>query len=242
MQTPDNHSRYREDDEIDLLEIIGIFWFYRYLIIGVTFLSLLFGAFYAFTREEQTHDSAKSDYHFKAMASLYFSKDPITEETMGFASQRVLNSTSVYEAIVSEFDLFDSKHYENLEEMSQIEKREAFEKLADISFSDRSGILNVSFLHPDQEIAVTVVSKMLELLETRLLVLDSSAGYSLIDEASIVGGERVRVKETQPTRKRLYLTLSLIIGVMFSSFLAIILNFSRRIKNDPEALKKIQGF
>lgn len=239
MNEPSKH--WRDEDEIDLLELIGIFWLYRYLILGITFFSLLGAIVFVSLQGEALHDSNAEDYHFRAEASVYFPIDPITEQSVGVLGERIVNSTNTFNSIVEEFDIFKVyAELEGLTDLSAIEKREIYDKLLEAEFSDSSGVLLLSFFHPEEEMAQNVLEKILELMASRLSALGHEDRYTVLESASIVGGERMNISEGG-SRTALYLILSLILGFMLSVFLAIVLNFIRKVKSDPEALRKLKG-
>lgn len=265
-------SQDYHEDEIDLVEIIGIGWAYRYLIIGLSVFGFLAGVFFATMRGKVVEKAGFEYitehplYTYLASSSVYFptvrrGEEDTEGETYGFVARQILLSTATYEKMAEEFDLFsfrederyqnwlmeEEEGFEQIARLSELEQRALFNNLLTVNFDRSSFLLTANFTHPNRETALGGLRHAISLMEERLNQLGLGNSFQILEEASLVSGgirllePKVEMEKVKGRGRALFAVLGLIVGFMGACFLALVLNFYRRIKNDPVAMKKLRG-
>lgn len=224
--------RPEREDEIDLLEIIGIVWAYRYLIIGLTSLGVLAAFAYTILSASGPVEESSPVRAYQAQTSIYFPLNPTSESHLGIVGEQIFHSSGAYRHVTDEFDGFEAG----------LKNRERFSELLETELDRGAGLLVVNFFHPDEALSENILKELLKFMESRFVEMEQEQSYMILDGPAVIGSSNLGGESgSGHDRSRLIFILAVVVSFMGAFFIAFLLNFIRRVKNDPESMRKLKG-
>jgi tyrosine-protein kinase Etk/Wzc len=184
----------RRENQIDLLDVIGVLWRRKWLIIGFTFLVAALMVAFAVVSimlppevsplpnlyrpralvlvHENESDSLSSLLSSSAVSGLAgaLGVPTATGPTQSALAQRLATSDSFLDQIAEEFDFLNRY---NFEKYPRTEARDRVRENLSLGFDPDSGTMTISYEDWDAELATEIVNRVLELLDQRMAAVGS---------------------------------------------------------------------
>jgi len=190
----EQEMQYHEDDEIDLLELVGVLLRYKWLIIGLTGLAAVGVVVYSIISLSLPADKSPLPNQYKASAVILINQDSgsglssiISSSGLGGLAGlagvsgggggkgqlavKLLGSRSIIDEIADEFDI---RERYNIQENPLGKTRSAIKSHASFEFESETSTVRISYEETDPEFARDVVNKFVEILEQRFESLGTS--------------------------------------------------------------------
>ena len=186
-------KQYQEEDEIDLLELVGVLLRYKWLIIGLTGLAAVGVVLYSIISLSLPADKSPLPNQYKASALILINEDSGSSLSSMISSSglsglagmagvsggggsgqlavKLLNSRSTLDEIA---DAFDIRERYNIQENPIGKTRSAIKGHASFEFESETSTVVISYEETDPEFARDVVNKFVEILEQRFESLGTS--------------------------------------------------------------------
>ena len=177
------------ENEIDLLDVIGILWRRRRLIIGLTVLAALLLVVFAILSIYIPPEKSPLPNLYKPRALVLVYEDRVdsltslldrsgisgltgaigvstpTKPTQSALAIRLAASDGFLDQIVDEFDFLDRYDFQKF---PQTEARERVKERLNLEHDQDSGIMTISYEDWDPELAASIVNLVVELLDKRM--------------------------------------------------------------------------
>jgi len=189
----EQEKQYHEEDEIDLLELVGVLLRYKWLIIGLTGLAAVGVVLYSIISLSLPADKSPLPNQYKASALILINEDSGSSLSSMISSSglsglagmagvsggggsgqlavKLLNSRSTLDEIA---DAFDIRERYNIQENPIGKTRSAIKGHASFEFESETSTVVISYEETDPEFARDVVNKFVEILEQRFESLGTS--------------------------------------------------------------------
>ena len=189
----EQEEQYHEEDEIDLLELVGVLLRYKWLIIGLTGLAAVGVVLYSIISLSLPADKSPLPNQYKASALILINEDSGSSLSSMISSSglsglagmagvsggggsgqlavKLLNSRSTLDEIA---DAFDIRERYNIQENPIGKTRSAIKGHASFEFESETSTVVISYEETDPEFARDVVNKFVEILEQRFESLGTS--------------------------------------------------------------------
>lgn len=182
---PQQHQEPPQD-EIDLIDVIGVLWRFRYLIVGMTFVAGTVSVVYALLSIYLPPQASPMPNYFEPQALILvddnvgqagaaaaalrqFGDIPglsLPSEAAGYGGLvvRLTSTNRIVDAIVEEFNIIE-RH--GIEAAPRHNSRRVVRENTSAQFEAETGIIELSYRSTDPHFATDVVNRMLELLDER---------------------------------------------------------------------------
>ncbi|MFP4364121.1 MAG: GumC family protein [Spirochaetia bacterium] len=184
-------AQYIEEDEIDLLELIGVLWKYKKVIIGITVIAAIAVVVFSivtlllppeinplpnmYTGRALIHINEQSGGGLSSMLSssglgnlASLAGVSAGGSSYGMLAERLLKSRSILDTIAEEFDL--TERYEVTEHV-RTNTREAMLGNLSIENDAEIGTIDISYSDWDPEVAQEITNRFVELLDQRFATI-----------------------------------------------------------------------
>ncbi len=183
-QKDNDQRQYIEEDEIDLLELFGVIWRYKWVILWVTLLAAVVSVAFSIISLKLPPEQSPLPNRYKSSALIL-----INEESSGDLSsmlaqsglssfagiagvssgpsyamlaEKLITSRSLIDTIVEEFNIIEKY---NITERIKSNSRNRIKISLSIDHDKETGTITISYEHIDPVFAKDIVNRVIELLD-----------------------------------------------------------------------------